>query len=79
MEQVEDDDSEEEGVDELHYTSNTSVVGIQYYSGMCLVIFMKCSTEALVGMVGAGEQVRLVREPNNRYDRSAAVVSARAW
>ncbi|TFK54077.1 hypothetical protein OE88DRAFT_1695204 [Heliocybe sulcata] len=57
-EEIEDDASEEESRDELYCTMSTSIVGVQYYKGL----------------VGPGEEVRLVREPNNRYDRNAIQV-----
>ncbi|KAG6819869.1 hypothetical protein H0H93_007803 [Arthromyces matolae] len=53
-----EDISEEESVDELYTIMNTNVVGIQYYKGL----------------VGPGEQVLLVREPKNPYDRNAIQV-----
>ncbi|KAF8161207.1 SNF2 family N-terminal domain-containing protein [Crassisporium funariophilum] len=49
---------EDEPVDELYCTMSTNVVGIQYYKGM----------------VGSGEEVFLVREPQNPYDRNAIQV-----
>ncbi|KAI0298566.1 SNF2 family N-terminal domain-containing protein [Russula brevipes] len=48
----------DEQVEELFCTASSNVVGIQYYKGL----------------VDAGEQVRLIREPNNRYDRNAIAV-----
>ncbi|KAI0305630.1 SNF2 family N-terminal domain-containing protein [Multifurca ochricompacta] len=48
----------EEQVDELYCTLSSNVVGVQYYKGL----------------VDAGEQVRLIREPHNRYDRNAIAV-----
>ncbi|KAF8829135.1 hypothetical protein HHX47_DHR3000519 [Lentinula edodes] len=51
----EDEPMEEEVLDELIVSLNTQVVGIQYYKGL----------------VGPGEEVILVREPSNRYDRNA--------
>ncbi|KAL1703202.1 SNF2 family N-terminal domain-containing protein [Schizophyllum commune] len=53
------EDNVEEAADELYCTLSTGVVGIQYYTGL----------------VGAGEEVQLIREPNNRYDRNAIRVS----
>ncbi|KAG6378256.1 putative DNA repair protein rad5 [Boletus reticuloceps] len=50
--------NEPEPADELYCVLKTSIVGVQYYKGL----------------VGPGEQVRLVREPNNRYDRNAIQV-----
>ncbi len=41
--------------DEVYVHLPTDVVGIKYYRGL----------------VGYGEQVNLVREPNNQYDRNA--------
>ncbi|KAG6845916.1 hypothetical protein H0H87_000722 [Tephrocybe sp. NHM501043] len=49
---------EEEVVDELYCTLNSNVVGIQYYKGL----------------VGPGEQVALIREPTNRFDKNAIQV-----
>ncbi|KAI0276598.1 SNF2 family N-terminal domain-containing protein [Russula aff. rugulosa BPL654] len=48
----------DEQVDELYGTLSSNVVGVQYYKGL----------------VDVGEQVRLIREPNNRYDRNAIAV-----
>ncbi|KAK2463186.1 hypothetical protein APHAL10511_004841 [Amanita phalloides] len=48
----------EEPKDELYCTCTTKVVGIQYYRGM----------------VGPGEEVLLVREPQNPHDRNAIQV-----
>ncbi|CAE6540591.1 unnamed protein product [Rhizoctonia solani] len=59
-----DEDDEDFGTEEeAQYTDfylsfQSSVVGIQYYDGL----------------VGPGEQVALVREPTNRYDRNAIQV-----
>ena len=44
--------------DELYCMLKVPVVGLQYYTGL----------------VGAGEEVRLVREPHNKYDRNAIQV-----
>ncbi|KAI9572249.1 SNF2 family N-terminal domain-containing protein [Boletus coccyginus] len=49
---------EPEPVDELYCVMKTSIVGIQYYEGL----------------VAPGEQVRLVRQPQNPYDRNAIQV-----
>ncbi|KZT19055.1 hypothetical protein NEOLEDRAFT_1142558 [Neolentinus lepideus HHB14362 ss-1] len=57
-EELEDDAPDEESRDELYCTMGTSIVGVQYYKGL----------------VGHGEEVRLVREPQNRYDRNAIQV-----
>ncbi|TFY66346.1 hypothetical protein EVG20_g4743 [Dentipellis fragilis] len=55
---VENDAPPEESIDELYCTMSTNVVGVQYYKGL----------------VDSGEQVRLVREPQNKYDRMAIQV-----
>ncbi|EJU03956.1 hypothetical protein DACRYDRAFT_87309 [Dacryopinax primogenitus] len=47
-----------EDADEVYIAMNSQVVGIQYYHGL----------------VGSGEQVLLVREPNNKYDANAIQV-----
>ncbi|KAL1942554.1 hypothetical protein VTO73DRAFT_6156 [Trametes versicolor] len=57
-EEVVEEVVEEESRDELYLMLKTSIVGIQYYKGL----------------VGPGEQVRLVREPHNKYDRNAIQV-----
>jgi len=68
--EVEKEITEEEVRDELYCTMNTNVVGIQYYRGVFV-----CSSPLLVsnlvdlGLVGPGEEVLLVREPHNQYDR----------
>ncbi|KAI0356200.1 hypothetical protein OH77DRAFT_1423798 [Trametes cingulata] len=49
---------EEESRDELYVMLKTSIVGVQYYKGL----------------VGPGEEVILVREPHNKYDRNAIQV-----
>ncbi|KAG9316303.1 hypothetical protein JVU11DRAFT_2334 [Chiua virens] len=49
---------EPESADELYCVLETSIVGVQYYKGL----------------VAPGEQVTLVREPNNPYDRNAIQV-----
>ncbi|KAF8622719.1 hypothetical protein AX15_006810 [Amanita polypyramis BW_CC] len=54
----EDDPPDEEVKDELYCIFPTRVVGIQYYTGMAC----------------PGEEVLLVREPHNRYDRNAIQV-----
>ncbi|KAH7924627.1 hypothetical protein BV22DRAFT_1129678 [Leucogyrophana mollusca] len=59
--QEEDDEVmiiEPEPVDELYCMMNTNVVGVQYYKGL----------------VGPGEEVRLIREPHNQYDKNAIQV-----
>ncbi|KAJ3989960.1 SNF2 family N-terminal domain-containing protein [Lentinula detonsa] len=52
---VEDEPMEEEVQDELIVSMKAQVVGLQYYKGL----------------VGPGEEVILVREPNNVHDRNA--------
>ncbi|KAI0940604.1 hypothetical protein AcW1_003757 [Taiwanofungus camphoratus] len=58
----EDDDEDvvevEDTRDELYVMLKTSIVGVQYYNGL----------------VGPGEEVRLVRQPENKYDRNAIQV-----
>ncbi|KAM6502461.1 SNF2 family N-terminal domain containing protein, partial [Amanita muscaria] len=59
VEEIEEENNPEEEVkDELYCTMSAKVVGIQYYTGL----------------VGPGEEVLLLREPNNRYDRNAIQV-----
>lgn len=48
-----DEDIEEEVKDELYCVLSSKIVGVQHYHGM----------------VGPGEEVRLVRQPTNPYDR----------
>ncbi|KAG2362277.1 SNF2 family N-terminal domain-containing protein [Suillus spraguei] len=60
---VDDEDDEvifvePDSVDVLYCTLSSSIVGVQYYNGL----------------VGPGEEVRLVREPQNKYDRNAIEV-----
>ncbi|KAF7361792.1 DNA repair protein rad5 [Mycena venus] len=57
-EEEEEEVTEVEPPDELYCTMQTDVVGVQYYRGM----------------VGAGEEVRLTRQPTNPYDRNAIKV-----
>lgn len=52
-EDIEEIVPEEEVKDELYVMVRTNVVGIKYYDGL----------------VGPSEEVRLVREPTNRFDR----------
>lgn len=72
---------QEEVKDELYVMMRTNVVGIQYYKGGCMRVCVKCVgwAKACAGLVGPGEEVRLVREPTNQYDRcvlSSVVCSA---
>ncbi|KAG0704509.1 SNF2 family N-terminal domain-containing protein [Suillus ampliporus] len=61
---IQDDEDDEvtiikpDPIDVLYCTMSSSVVGVQYYKGL----------------VGPGEEVRLVREPHNKYDRNAIQV-----
>ncbi|KAI0049881.1 hypothetical protein FA95DRAFT_1588021 [Auriscalpium vulgare] len=55
---AEDDQPDAEPIDELYCTMVSKVVGIQYYNGL----------------VDAGEQVRLIREPQNKFDKNAIQV-----
>jgi SWI/SNF-related matrix-associated actin-dependent regulator of chromatin subfamily A3 len=63
----------EEQVDELYGTLSSNVVGVQYYKGECLsspIRYTRVSYhDYMAGLVDIGEQVRLIREPNNRFDR----------
>lgn len=52
------DNDEDAGQDEVYTHFASSVVGIKYYSGL----------------VGIGEQVKLIRQPENAYDRNAISV-----
>ncbi|KAI0743822.1 SNF2 family N-terminal domain-containing protein [Daedaleopsis nitida] len=59
VEEVETEDIlDEETKDEMYVVLRTSIVGVQYYKGL----------------VGAGEEVLLVREPHNPHDRNAIQV-----
>ncbi len=72
---VEDDEieeivPEEESRDELYVMLKTNIVGVQYYKGgrrmaSCMLLLFI----GFVGLVGPGEEVRLVREPTNKYDK----------
>jgi SWI/SNF-related matrix-associated actin-dependent regulator of chromatin subfamily A3 len=69
-EEVEDDASEEEVKDELYCSLSTNVVGVQYYKGLLKILSLLNYLHCLVaGLVGPGEEVILVREPDNQYDR----------
>jgi SWI/SNF-related matrix-associated actin-dependent regulator of chromatin subfamily A3 len=63
----------DEQVDELYGTLSSNVVGVQYYKGECVsspIRYTRVSYhDCMAGLVDVGEQVRLIREPNNRYDR----------
>lgn len=62
---------EDEPLEELYTTLQTSIVGVQYYKGyICVKRFVMCHVlTPWVGLVGYGEQVKLEREPGNQYDR----------
>lgn len=70
-----EDEPEEESRDELYVMLKTSIVGIQYYKGELRCIVPVALPYVLnAGLVGRGEEVSLVREPHNRYDRNAIQV-----
>ncbi|KAJ7497415.1 SNF2 family N-terminal domain-containing protein [Mycena latifolia] len=58
VEEEEEEVTEVEPADELYIAMKASVVGVQYYRGL----------------VGPGEEVQLIREPHNQYDRNAIQV-----
>jgi SWI/SNF-related matrix-associated actin-dependent regulator of chromatin subfamily A3 len=60
-----------EEIDELYCTLTAKIVGIQYYKGISLFLSLLVinAVTYILGLVGAGEEVSLVREPGNRYDR----------
>ena len=66
-----DDSEEDEPPEELYTTLHTSIVGVQYYKGGYMRQKLGCTSniDAPLGLVGYGEQVKLVREPHNQYDR----------
>ena len=72
---VDDDDEvtiiEPDPIDELYCTLSTSIVGVQYYKGGCSRRFLAYTSidVAIEGLVASGEEVRLIREPLNEYDR----------
>ncbi|KAI0035861.1 SNF2 family N-terminal domain-containing protein [Vararia minispora EC-137] len=55
----EDDAEIVQPIDELYCAYKAKIVGVQYYHGL----------------VAAGQQVNIIREPNNRYDRNAIKVT----
>jgi SWI/SNF-related matrix-associated actin-dependent regulator of chromatin subfamily A3 len=72
-EEIEEDESqEEEPRDEVYCTMMTKIVGIQYYQGKqsSSHLFFFHYWIFTAGLVGAGEEVILVRQPHNEYDRS---------
>lgn len=74
--EVEEVVPEDQPIDELYVTLRTSIVGVQYYKGMFSsryvfgpFICRRLNQLWVIGLVGEGEEVRIVREPQNRYDR----------
>ena len=66
----EDEPLEEESRDELYVMLKTSIVGVQYYHGtISTVVALLLANPGHLGLVAPGEEVLLVREPRNRYDR----------
>ena len=65
---LEEIEAEEETKDELYCVTETQVVGIQYYSGMDSNTKVLSTLTLYAGLVGPGEEVVLIREPQNRYD-----------
>jgi SWI/SNF-related matrix-associated actin-dependent regulator of chromatin subfamily A3 len=64
------DDEPEEAKDELFCQMKTKIVGLQYYEGILIVVFIfNVLMSFFQGLVGSGEQVRLIRQPQNQYDR----------
>ena len=70
-EEFEEDTPEEEARDELYCSLSTNVVGVQYYKGSSTRLrpFLGCFHYLVAGLVGPGEEVILVRQPDNQYDR----------
>lgn len=65
-----DEPEEDEPPEELYTTLSTSIVGVQYYKGyMRQKIVVRLTLTLRLGLVGYGEQVKLVREPTNPFDR----------
>jgi SWI/SNF-related matrix-associated actin-dependent regulator of chromatin subfamily A3 len=60
---------DEDVADELYCTMVAKVVGIQYYTGTSPCFLLMTQLTLLIGLVGPGEEVRLIREPHNPYDR----------
>jgi SWI/SNF-related matrix-associated actin-dependent regulator of chromatin subfamily A3 len=65
---IDDEPQSNDIVDELYCTLHTSVVGIRYYDGRRVHPFTLRLLTFWEGLVGPGEEVVLVREPNNQYD-----------
>ena len=70
-----EDEQETEVRDELYCVLETQVVGVQYYTGRYETRAISSRPDSVPGMVGAGEEVRLVREPHNQYDRCALLTA----
>jgi SWI/SNF-related matrix-associated actin-dependent regulator of chromatin subfamily A3 len=61
---------EEEARDELYCMLNSKIVGVNYYTGLHSLYFISlCTDYSTIGLVGPREEIRLVREPRNHYDR----------
>lgn len=70
VEATDDEPPEKEVAEELYCTMQTSVVGVQYYEGMGIRTCPFCDLRpSCKGLVGPGEEVILVREPQNQYDK----------
>lgn len=68
-EALENEVTEEDSVDELYTALRTDVVGIQYYTGPSVFQCFKSSHDSSLGLVGPQEEVLLIREPHNKFDR----------
>ncbi|GJJ06235.1 hypothetical protein Clacol_000425 [Clathrus columnatus] len=70
------DSSQDEAKDELYISLTAKIVGIQYYQGNVYIrrLFIRGHLIEILGLVGPGEEVTLVREPFNRFDRNAIQV-----
>jgi SWI/SNF-related matrix-associated actin-dependent regulator of chromatin subfamily A3 len=66
------DNQLDECVDELYCMVQSSIVGMQYYTGTRTVKLRRHRSSYFtcvhIGMVGPGEEVSLIRESNNPYD-----------
>lgn len=68
----EEDDAatpDDDTVDELYGFMTTEVVGIRHYRGTDLAALLRCILTSSAGLVGPGEEVLLVREAHNPYDK----------
>ena len=62
--------SEEIPKDEHYVDLNSQVVGVQYYKGAETIVSLYIHfAHCIVGLVGHNEQVNLIREPHNKYDK----------